>query len=152
MDLIEILALTAVQHESKISMNSLQGIIKNLESKISILIRHFSKRNSSMMQLDDEYVNFEKNESPVMLNSVDEIIDEVSPKNVLQETHVFLKQAMDTLKDSSMRIKELLEPVDMEDSEAHLVHKMDRSPRPFNTCDRERHPKINKIQQIEDRR
>lgn len=105
-----------------------------------------------MAQLDDEYVTYDKNDSPLMLNSVDEIKDEVSPNNVLQETHVFLKQAMDTLRDSSMRIKELLEPVDMEDSEAHLIHKNGHSASPFNTWDRDSHSHANKIQQIENSR
>lgn len=46
----------------------------------------------------------------------DEInVEKGSPKNMLQDTHVFLKQAMDTLRNSSIRMKGFLEPVEEEE-------------------------------------
>jgi hypothetical protein len=89
----------------------------------------------------------------MILNSVDEInVDRASPKDVLQDTHVFLKQAMDTLRNSSRRMKGLLEPVDEDANESHDLISHNQQKFNFRTCDRDNEKLSGYGRQLDDSR
>lgn len=102
--------LSEIQVGSKSSMMSLHNLINALETKISILLkqsgRFLHSRNPNLVNLGHRVAQREEDDINVLKGS---------PKNMLQDTHVFLKQAMDTLRNSSIRMKGFLEPVDEEE-------------------------------------
>ena len=96
--------LSEIQKGSQNSMLSLHNLIGALESKISLLLEKEEKKRAQQ-RIEDH--------RQMAMNSLDDIKEELeSSENVLQDTHVFLKQAMDTLKNSSLRIKGLMSPRD----------------------------------------
>lgn len=134
--------LTEIQKGSKNSMVSLHKLIHALENKMQHLIQSYEK---SWVTIDQD--------PNMILNSVDEInVDRASPKDVLQDTHVFLKQAMDTLRNSSRRMKGLLEPVDEDANESHDLISHNQQKFNFRTCDRDNEKLSGYGRQLDDSR
>jgi hypothetical protein len=89
--------LTEIQNGSESSMISLTNLIRALETKISLLISKSNMNSIHSYSKETDYGKFDP-DSLMILNNVEEIASDSQMKNALQDTQVFLKQAMDTLK------------------------------------------------------
>jgi hypothetical protein len=117
-------------------MLSLHNLIKVLETKISLLLCKSNINNTNSYHQETDYGKYET-DSMMILNNVEEIAKDGNLKNALQDTQVFLKQAMDTLKNSSMRMKGFIEPSYEADQESHIISQ----PGIFRTVDNDIHHK-----------
>ena len=124
--------LSEIQQGSKSSMLSLHNLVNALEHKISLLLsksisedkRRFKNKNddtdfNQVLNLNEKYKYDERN------------------NNALQDTHQFLQQAINTLRNSSMRIKEVIESTDEPEDNRNRNLNQKKSISKANTYDNE---------------
>lgn len=119
--------LTEIQKGADNSMMSLHKLIYSLENKISVLVKKEQKKS------DRSYNEYEDGSSHI-LNCVDDIGNQIkNSSNTLQDTHVFLKQALNSINKSLYQKKsEFLEP-ESEELEHNLIG--NENINQFRTCD-----------------
>ncbi|CAI2381528.1 unnamed protein product [Moneuplotes crassus] len=119
--------LTEIQKGANNSMMSLHKLIYSLENKISVLVKKEQKNSNRGC---NEY----EDGSPHILNCVDDIGHQIkNSSNTLQDTHVFLKQALNSINKSLYQKKsEFLEP-ETEELEHNLID--NENINQFRTCD-----------------
>ncbi|CAI2384542.1 unnamed protein product [Moneuplotes crassus] len=123
--------LTEIHKGANNSMMSLHNLIFSLENKISVLVKKSQGENK--VNSHGLYSPYNPGSSQIFdADNVGEYQIKNS-SNALQDTHVFLKQAMDSIdKSTQNKTTELLEP-ESEDAQSNLMGH--HNPNQFKTCD-----------------